>query len=693
MGEDAQDVLTGSDIESLSATGPKMPVESLTGITDMYSSQSERTLRRRVLTSRGLAPRSAFSNQMSSRDRRKSRYGRYVEERPARDQFARSEGSWNDIRDLLQEVQGADHGKKRGIHHKEINIPEETVALLSGMTDTAMQENIWYVPIHNGCRVQVLSPREGDGVHRKAILSGTERVLELVEDHINRAHEQQTSGDPLVDFPKPPVPIFASTVSMQLKNIPVPVIRGVWSFGRGSPIPLEQVEASRSSLHTVKDFAEYIEDLTCARVLTPHEKTHKPRFQHHQLVAWHIKEAFRKDLNYQLLSTAALNRALSFLCHNELLSTARYVCFKAVQVATTDTYNMLLEATARRQDKRAFRRLLHSMSRAHIRPNSRTWLTLLSALITPSEKASLVNYMMQNGHMTDISTIRGALQHTIENSLLVHLESGESIDSFFTLMLESHGADWFSPSLLAQMFETIARLKDYRAMDRLVHICIENYLMIDSDSLTSIVRMFRADVFSAVHYTILLLNRPGFQLSSETYERLFLTAFKACRYNICRVLWRYACMDESVTYDMRQAVFLTLSRNRSIKQDTNDMLNIWRVNAGKVIVGIDLHLERYRLSESIIKDLPSEFRQNPFSYLSSGFKPLGAERDLQLKLAAHLVWRDIEHGAQRYRPLYPLGLMLDAAAVMDREWAGKPRPLTWMLQNALKVSVKRQPTI
>lgn len=686
----------------LPSTGPKRPVDSLAHVADVTTSALQKP-RRQPVTSptrtqnsatiilNGPTRKSTLAKKMSVRDRRNLRYGNYLNAQNMGHRDHRPVGSWGGMRDLLERIENDPRtGVRKGTKHKEIFIPEETVALLAGVIDTGMKENVWYVHVRNGCRVHVLHPREGDGVRRKAVLSGSEHVMELVEDQINRAHNMQVSGDPLVEVAKPPVPVFASTLSMRQGDTQVPLVRGIWSDQR-TPMTLEDVLASHPSINSVKEFAEYIEDLTLARApyISQNVQTRRA-VPHHERIARQILASFRQFSSHKFISTAALNRALIFLCGHEFLSTARVVFSAAEQVATVDTYNILLKSAARRQDKTEFSRFLRSMSRAHIRPNPKTWLALLEAVVTPDAKASLLNQMAHKGYMNEIGTIRSALQLTIEDSLFVHLESGQSIDSFVALMVKTHGADWFSPSLLAQMFAVIARLKHFTAMERLFDICTEHRLAVDSDSLVQIMLMFRASVFSAVHYTIQFLNRPSFRLSREAYERLFLIAFKARRYNVCRVLWRYACMDRTVTYRMKQTVLSSLTRNVSAKKDSNDIGNIWRVGAGKVIVGLDLHRERYTIQESLVNELPPEFRQNPLLFLTSGFKTQGPDRDLQLRLANLLVKRDIHLGATKFKPRYSLSMMLESAAILDREWAGKPWPLTWVMQNAIKVAIKRR---
>ncbi|KAJ5643796.1 uncharacterized protein N7484_006303 [Penicillium longicatenatum] len=636
--------------------------------------------------------RKILISKLSVRDRRKLRYGDYVRRTRGQGLFGGSMDGWNDMKVLLEEVQNDPRTEpKKSTRSKELQIPEETVALLAGIMDTSMKENIWYVHVRNGCKVQILHPREGDGANRKAILTGSEHVMELVEARIRSAQTAQDSGDPLADIRKPPVPMFMEREVLSRKNIPAPLIRGVWSWQRHAEVPLtlKDVLALRSSLTSVKEFAERVEDLTSARgppTLGALASRNQKWAPHANQISRLLLDLFRHG--QQIISTAALNRALEYLCEHEQLNAARYVFLKAEHVATVDTYNVLLRSAARRHDTWAFRKFLNLMPRANIRPNPNTWLALLSALTTSNAKASLITHMVQNGFMTDVKVIRTALQLTIQDSLLVHLESGQDVESFVALMEKTHGAGWFSSSLLGQMVSVAARCQNFAAVDALLKICAEQSFEVDSSILNQILPMCRANILTALHYTYECAKFPSFRFVPQIWERLFLIAFKSQHYNICRVLWRYACMDGSVTSDMRKTVLGSLTRNASYKKG-NQMSEIWRLDAGKIIVGMDVHFEDYRIRKSVLKNVPSEFHDMPLSFLSSGYKPHGEDRLHQLQVAKYLVDRDIRYGASTYEPINSVSIMLQAAAVIDREWKGIPRPLTWRLQNAIHVPIRR----
>ncbi|KAJ5468083.1 hypothetical protein N7475_005835 [Penicillium sp. IBT 31633x] len=635
-----------------------------------------------------------FLRNTSIRDRKKLRFRAYMKEQYQKGSKTLIDRAWFDTKDILDELYHDNRktAKKVLPNRKEIYVPEETLALFSGVTRYTLKENIWYIPLHNGCRVHILPASQSKGMLRRVILGATDHIMGLVEGHFTRAQSLQAMGDPLVDIHKPPVPMCISRGAMQQSQLPVPLIRGNWYFGAPSDggSTLDEILLPRPVIATVKEFNEHVEDLTSARQPTLDEKAMSlSKLPHVLRIKQHLKALFLHESNYNYISTAALNNALDFLCRHEFLDTARDLCSRTEHVATIDTYNILLRAAARRQDVAVFRHFLRTMPRLNLRPNPETWLALLSALVVPSEKAQLIEHMVQRGHMSNISTIHSALQETIQDSLLVHLDSGKDIGSFIDLMTSTWGANWFSPSVIGQMFSVVARLKDFASVDQLMEICIDNSLAVDSYSLTHIVQALGSNVHAALHYTLRFFDIPLFDVSSRNWEDLFLAAFRGAHYNLCLVIWRYSCMKKFVTYKMKQAVLTSLCRNASHGQSSRLNKNLWGSDAGKVIVGIDLHHGSYALPDSILNEVPSEFRHNPILYLI-GWKPRGEKRNLQIRLANALVDRDILLGATRYLPKHPSPIMLDAASILDKEWRGVPRPLSWKMQNAIHVPIARK---
>ncbi|OJJ71972.1 hypothetical protein ASPBRDRAFT_55221 [Aspergillus brasiliensis CBS 101740] len=645
------------------------------------------TGRKGIRSSAGETPAIALK-RLSHRDRRKLRYRLFLTKRRRGSDKAKNNewNKWTKIREMLEEMHEDTHvWTKKGVKQKELLVPEETIALLAGVTDMALKENVWYVPVHNGCKVHVLRPLQSQGQFRRVILSGSERVVELVSDRIAQARKLQEQRDPLVDIQIPLAPIIPSVEAMKRQGAPVPLVRGVWDIQSAvkQAAKLHMVLPAGKNLSSIRDFAEHVEELTRSR---PSYNSKIP-YSHQKQVARALVHVFRNDTYSSFMSTAALNRALSYLLDHEFLNAARDIFLKSEHLATVDTFNILLKSAAKRQDLRFFRQFLLAMSRLSIRPDPNTWLTLVDCLVAPKAKADLVTYMLQRGYLENMGAMRTALHLTLPNTFRAHLESGKSVDSFIQQTADSCGASCFVPSLISQMFGVIIRLKDFAAMDRLFEICKQNDLTFNSATITQILSLFRADMPTALRYLFRCLERPETKLERHAWERLFLVAFKGQYYNICRVLWRYACMSGNVTYKMKRTVVTSLIRNVPRKPETN-VHTIWDVSAGKVIVGLDLHRPDHKLQTTVLDKLPREYRSNPIAYLSSGYKPSGEEREQQIQVASALTQHDIEIGSW-HRPQYPLLIMLEAASVLDQEWRKVPRPVHWLVQNAIRVPVRK----
>ncbi|KAI2976667.1 unnamed protein product [Aspergillus niger] len=671
---------------------PQTEVKSERHVFNIFSDLQTRpvqpTAGRKGMRSSGEPTPAIALKRLSHRDRRKLRYRLFLtKQSQGRDKAKNNQwNKWTKIREMLEKMHEDTHvWAKKGVKQKELLVPEETIALLAGVTDMALKENVWYVPVHNGCKVHVLRPLQSQGQFRRVILSGSERVVELVSDRIAQARRLQEQSDPLVDIQIPLAPIIPSIEAMKRQGAPVPLVRGVWDIQSAvkQAAKLHMVLPAGKNLSGIRDFAEHVEELTRSK---PSYNSKIP-YSHQKQVAKALVQLFRNETYSSFMSTAALNRALSYLLDHEFLNAARDIFLKSEHLATVDTFNILLKSAAKRQDLRFFRQFLLAMSRLSIRPDPNTWLTLLDCLVAPKAKADLVTYMLQRGYLENMGAMRTALHLTLPNTFRAHLESGKSVDSFIRQTADSCGDSCFVPSLISQMFGVIVRLKDFAALDRLFEICKQNDLTFNSATITQILSLFRADMPTALRYLFRCLERPETKLERHAWERLFLVAFKGQYYNICRVLWRYACMSGNVTYKMKRTVVTSLIRNVPRKPETN-VHTIWDVSAGKVIVGLDLHRPDHKLQTTVLDKLPREYRSNPIAYLSSGYKPSGEEREQQIQVASALTQHDIEIGSW-HRPQFPLLIMLEAASVLDQEWRKVPRPVHWLVQNAIRVPVRK----
>ncbi|KAL4928444.1 uncharacterized protein BDV17DRAFT_264297 [Aspergillus undulatus] len=572
--------------------------------------------------------------------------------------------------------------KRQASEEREILVPDETIAAFAGVSEKFSQsENVWYERLLSGCRVHVLPVSESEGQNRKVVLQGSPRATEVIANRILRLQQLQARGDPLVEITKPHVPVFPSRLALERSGITAPVIRGVWAARshKRAPVPFSIIRSQWGSLDTVKGFVEHVEALTTSLPSPTNPMYHPAR------VAAALFRLFDDELQRHLISTTALNIALSYFIKHGFLSFCIEFLHQAGFVATTETANILLKEVAKKQNLQEMKRILRLMNRFRILPNVDTWLAFVDCLISPKAKIEAVKEMEKKGYLQDQHAMRRVLHVTVQDLFTNHLQSGRSVDEFFDKVVMAIGPS-ISRSLTLQMFNVTVQLKDQVAMKRLLEIYKERKLPLDSQVAGEVVKFFPRDAISAIYYTLQCLKSPDADFDTETYERLFLSAFNSKFYNTSRVLWRYACMNQKTTRPMRHTMYFLLMTNVAWEQ-FSERERLWWTCAGKVIAGVSLHLPDYPLKDKLLQAFPPEFHNDPIASVVSTRRLEGKERQQQRIRAKAIVKHDIQIGPW-YRPVLPLGHMLDAALLQDTEWGSIPRPARWYMQHAVQVPVE-----
>ncbi|KAJ0424084.1 hypothetical protein BJY00DRAFT_276997 [Aspergillus carlsbadensis] len=573
---------------------------------------------------------------------------------------------------------------KHETDRKQILVPEETIAVICGPSWTsAASENIWYVRLHNGCRVHVLPPAESVGLNRRVILTGSEWVTRLVEKRIKQTQELQENGDALIDVRKPVVPIFPSLRALKRDNLPTPLVRGVWTNSSISKMPasLDLITDKWKNISTVREFVEQVDGLTSS---LPGSNS---QF-HTQRVAIKLLELFSTGKKRRFISTAALNKSMSFLLKQGYLEYARrlLILTSNERVLTVETFNLIFQSAARAQNVPLFLESMRMMLRKRIPANSDILLTYLEFLIRPASRAKMVRLMEEKGWLQEPAAMRRALELTMEDVFAEHLMEGKSVNAFFKKIIKAFGCSHFPARLIKDMFHVTFRLKKVSTMQQLFRLCKMNGLPLTPSILSPLIAHFPHDTFTAMYYVLECLEKTKDKLDKKTYDALFLNAFNNRHYNICRVLWRYACMGGKATNNMKRELAFSLTQAVG-KEGLAEQEKVWRTSAGKVIVGIDVQSRGFPLKQSLLKDIPIEFHDNPIAYLMGNSMTQGEDRMRQRRAARAILNHDIKVGPW-YRPTAPLANMLEAAAELDAQWKDVPRTRNWLMQNSIQVGVK-----
>jgi hypothetical protein len=166
-----------------------------------------------------------------------------------------------------------------------------------------------------------------------------------------------------------------------------------------------------------------------------------------------------------------------------------------------------------------------------------------------------------------------------------------------------------------------------------------------------------------MHYSTLEL---GVLADDITYHNLFMLAWKSQQYNVCRIVWRHACMEAAVSYRMQELMLRSLMRNTP--SQLNTIGEMWIVSAAKVIAGVDA---------------------NPGTVAKLiGWSETGQQRERHLALAKEVLAQDLAT-VLKHRPAHSLIPQLTEALTLDRHWTSKQlwkeTSTTWKLENAINV--------
>ncbi|KAL4945194.1 hypothetical protein BDV06DRAFT_48465 [Aspergillus oleicola] len=566
---------------------------------------------------------------------------------------------------------------------KVLFIPDETLAVFSGITrHYSASENIWFANVSHGCRVHVMPAIESVGVNRKVVILGPPEATKEVVDRILAIERLQEQGDPLVETQKPLVPVFPSRLANEHSGEHTPLVRGVWSGNSANRPPgyFDSIYEKWQTVSSVKEFAEQVEALTTSL------PQHGEFMQGHQReVASALRKMFALETKRHFMSTKALNIAVSFLLEHGYTNITRSVVNHARFVTTTETMNILLKTASKSQNIWDFKNTLRAMNYFRLPPDVDTWLAYVNCLVSPMVKLDLLKELETKGYLRNQYEMKRVLQVMVQELFIKHLKNGRSVDEFFSGVQAITGSD-ISPSLTIQMFNATTQIKNRAAMTRLLEIYRENNLPLNAEVAKEIIQLFPNDPFIAIHYTIKCLDTPKADLDKEAYGRLFEIAYNNKYYNTCRVLWRYACMNQQIKRSMRNTVTYLLLTNWA-QEKGSERERLWLTCAGKVIAGVCLQLPDYPFKTELTEVIPKEFRDDPVASLVKRHKLEGEEREMSRLIAKAIIKHDV-HVASWYRPVFPLGYMLQAAVSLDIDWGDAPRPARWLLQNAIGIPIQ-----
>ena len=436
-------------------------------------------------------------------------------------------------------------------------------------------------------------------------------------------------------------------------------------------------------------FANHVKDLVkCQMTRLVDRHLYGSETQHQLAVQDALMALFRDEALRPHITSSSIKTALRFFYRHNLISSARFLCNLVEELEIPwdiDMFNLMLRGAAGRKDLHSFTYILLLMKRKGVAPDPRTWTALLQVLRSKSAQLYVLEAGLRFGIFDDPGDARDAVRHIIEVELLEHIHTKEELSVFTNRLDRLYGREWMSVSTGNKMCHILGEAGLLpQAVDALRFITQRGWRPnnVTLQTFLSHCRRLREPVPALA---ILRLFEFAYSIlpGQAEYDALFMLAWKARYMNLCRVVWRVACLKAAVSYRMQNLVLRSLFRNTP--EHPQSLTQHWTKIAGKVIVGID--------SDSLITTgKPAEDPDSAHSILNDSltWSTPGPERERSKQLVSSLLDRDMQ--AMLHFQLRHNFLDLFAKALeMDQEWKSgdvlRKRSGEWMLQHAITVEV------
>ena len=558
---------------------------------------------------------------------------------------------------------------------EEVLLREGTIISLTGVA----YENAWIHNARGGCEVQVLPRAKGPSRKRRVILRGSQAARDLTKEYLlaeDRSIHDSAGTDEGFEGPSRLV------VSREYTDL------DSRDAIRADQLPLPE-------LWSVKSFAQYVKDLCAMRLtrgvqreLYPDEET----FQ--QNIAATLENLFTDEKLTPYFSNHAFNVALQFTSmHTQLGSTMELLYTTAKQLGVHRqiwTYNILIERALKMNQIDGLRDLVKDMQAASVVPDGFTWSKLILFLRSAAPRRPILDFVLQ-AYPEDFLAINAHIaQRLVEIEMVQHLaKEPDGLQFFIQRMDRAFGPRWITARTLEKVLTTCAYHGLWEAADEMVQLAFERKTEMTPGVIQALMyfHYMRGDLHAAID----LLQSPwvselGYD-SAYAVHWAFLVAWKRQRYNVCRVLWRYAASRGLISYEMQSQVYNSLihnNRNLAVLPQRRS----WEDVAGKFVIGTDLDTTNFEVQFPRLTKYFSTTK-DPLQWLAQ-WTPNDGTRDEQLSLVYAIMHRDLTAWkVLKPVPKEDLPELLNAARRKDQAWVAQKfnqhATFVEMLANAIQV--------
>ena len=566
---------------------------------------------------------------------------------------------------------------------KVVYVPESAIVTLFGHE----VENRVGLRLGTGCQAFVMNKSEsGSSGLRKVVLTGTPRAIEMAEEQFRQAAERDTS-------------VFAQGRFVDT------ALRPVWSNIRDENDPTHTTyirmlpsEIPRPEQWNVKTLTNYIDDLTRCRLPESKLRLHYPHeMAFYKEIGDRIIEVLVDPKILKYISSKVAKAAISFFVHHGPLSKLNRILPMFDELLTTRTFNELLRAASRRQDLYLFGSYIDVMKRTGVVPNGWDWVHFLKCIRSPKLRSYMLVYLQQKGALHQPHILKAAVASALQDSFGYHISTGQDVYAYLDGLQQVFGP-WLSTFAINNLVLEASWMKCPEALAAILDYCRKTHLPLDNRTLAYGLMYFvdTKRFVAGAEFFLDMIRKDRVHRSDIATQLLWVLAWKRRAYNVCRLIWRYSCMEGIVSWEMQNMVLASVRRNTPVEATTSG--EKWRKAVGKAVIGVENDfVEPPVRNESDPDDLwqeplfvrPQKSPHQLTTYMERGTQ----ERYEQYKAGTEAVMRDLK-ACDKYEPLMAFEDLLMTAVRRDIEWGAARHDPDWVAENAIRVPVvAKQPVM
>ena len=439
-------------------------------------------------------------------------------------------------------------------------------------------------------------------------------------------------------------------------------------------------------------FAAYVRDVAESKVTRLMQRLLYGEETTHNLVVQQILMRIFQDPSLRPhITVISLEPAFQFFYRHNLIPNARYLynLMEELQLdITPELFNLMLGGAASQKDLHNFTYILRVMIQKGVEPNLGTWIALLRALRSGTARLRVVEIMRRVGLLDHPESIRGTVNQIIDIELARHVSSAKELSDLISRLDSNYGPSWLSISAGNKICHALGEAGFLSQSVEALQLMSERGCKPNNVTLHIFIGHCRRLRQPEHPLKILQLFRFAYRVQPKQaeYDALFMLAWTSRYLNVCRVVWRVACLEAAVSYRMQELVLRSLLRNTPEFPQT--VTEHWIKLAGKVIVGIDLDFQK-TTADTSRKDTAGEQIMEKLLI----WAPNGDERNSSKELASIVLNRDLE-AIKHYRLTSDFLDLLANALKVDQEWISedviKEKSADWILRHSTSVPYQRR---